>query len=423
MESKCSNGYGGPLCAVCSKGYYHLLNHCRKCPETLWFIIQLCGIAIVIAILTVSIVLARKRRCPSGRKMSDTILARLKIVIGFYQVTSSTLNTFSYVEWPGALLTVLQYANIVQLNLLQIIPLQCFVDNVTMNAYTRFLVIMGFNISVILLAMLVYQLRKLVLINNTSLSRDELDEALSYSKTQIYRVVCLVIFVAYPWTCEAILHLLSCQEICSTGQRDSCQYFLRADFTVQCFTSQYNKYIILAYTSLAVFIALPAVTLFLLWKYHYKKIFPEGRTKSYHGNEISNGLSFLYENYSPRCWFWELIEVSRRVWLTSTIFLLEAETRSHLGVAAIASGIYCILVAYYKPISDKLEHWLQLISLLATFVTMNVGMLLKIPAEEAYSNGLVQLRDSMFVSVVLVAVNVTVVGLIVGKQNYSIIKA
>ena len=52
---------------------------------------------------------------------------------------------------------------------------------------------------------------------------------------------------------------------------------------------------------------------------------------------------------------------------------------------------------------------------------MNVGMLLKIPAEEAYSNGLVQLRDSMFVSVVLVAVNVTVVGLIAGKQNYSTI--
>ena len=92
------------------------------------------------------------------------------------------------------------------------------------------------------------------------------------------------------------------------------------------------------------------------------------------------------------------------------------------GVQTCALPI-CILVAYYKPISDKLEHWLQLISLLATFVTMNVGMLLKIPAEEAYSSGLVQMRDSMFVSVVLVAVNVTVVGLIVGKQNYSIINA
>ena len=168
MESKYFNGYGGPLCTVCSKGFYQLLNHCHKCPETLWFILQLCGIAFVLAILTASIVLANKR-CPSGRTMSDMILARLKIVIGFYQVTSSTLNTFSYVEWPGALLTVVQYANIIQLNLLQIIPLQCFVDNVTMNAYKRFLVIMGLNITVILLAMLVYQLRKLVLINNTSL--------------------------------------------------------------------------------------------------------------------------------------------------------------------------------------------------------------------------------------------------------------
>ena len=83
MESKCSNGYGGPLCAVCSKGFYQLLNHCRKCPETLWFIIQLCGIGIVIAILTASIVLARKRRCPSGRTMSDMILARLKLSLVF----------------------------------------------------------------------------------------------------------------------------------------------------------------------------------------------------------------------------------------------------------------------------------------------------------------------------------------------------
>ena len=61
-----------------------------------------------------------------------------------------------------------------------------------------------------------------------------------------------------------------------------------------------------------------------------------------------------------------VMEVSRRVWLTSTIFLLDEETWSHLGVAAITSGICCILVAYYKPISDKLERWLQLISILAT---------------------------------------------------------
>ena len=417
MESKCSDGYEGPLCAVCSKGHYQLLKRCRKCPKTLWLILQVCGIAIIIAVITASIVLARKRRFASGRTVSDVLLARIKIIVGFYQATSITLNVFSYVEWPGALLTVVQYANIVQLNLLQIIPLQCFVDDLTIDAYTRLLIVVGTNVTILFLAMLVYQLRKHVVVNrNQSLTSEELAESLSLARIQIYRIVCLLVFVTYPWTCDAIFQLLSptCQRICSSAETNSCQYFLRADFSVQCFTDRYNKFLIAVYLLLAVIVAVPGIILFLLWKYHHKKIFAQEEPRSYKGREISIGLSLFYENYARRCWFWEIIELIRKVWLTSTLFLMGAETRSHLGAAAIASGIYCILLAYFKPISDKFEYWLQLISLVANFVTMNVGMLLKIPTEEKSSSSFAA-RDSTFVSVVLVAVNVTVIGIMAGK--------
>ena len=40
MKWSCSHGYDGPLCAVCSKDYYQLLNRCRKCPGMLWFVLQ-----------------------------------------------------------------------------------------------------------------------------------------------------------------------------------------------------------------------------------------------------------------------------------------------------------------------------------------------------------------------------------------------
>ena len=305
-ESRCSLGYDGPLCAVCSKGHYQLLNHCRKCPKPLWLILQVCGIAIVIAVLTASIVLARRRRCTSGRTVSDMILARLKITIGFYQATSGILSTFSYVEWPSALLTVVQYANMVQLNLLQIIPLQCFVDSFTINVYNRLLIVVGSNVTILLMAVVVYQLRKHVLDRNLTLTSDELAESLSSIKTQIYRIVCLAIFVTYPWTCDAIFQFLSptCQRICSTAESDSCQYFLRSDFTVQCFTDKYNKYMIAVYLLLALVVAAPGITLFLLWKYHHKKIYEQTEAQSYKGREIPIGLSFLYENYARRCLFY-----------------------------------------------------------------------------------------------------------------------
>ncbi|KAL9974051.1 hypothetical protein ACROYT_G011041 [Oculina patagonica] len=422
MRSMCSHGYGGPLCAVCSKGHYQLLNRCRKCPRMLWFVLQVCGIVILVVILTVSIFLGKKRKCASNRTVTDMILARLKIVIGFYQVTSGTLNTFSYVEWPSALLTVVHFANMVQLNLLEIVPLQCFDDNLTVNVYTRLLLVVGSNTAIIFLAAFIYQIRKLVLINTKKLAGPELAESLSSDKTQIYRVVSLLIFVTYPWTCTTIFSLLSptCQQICSNA--DSCQYFLRADFSVQCFTDKYNKYVIAVYFLLILVVAIPIIVLFLLWKYHHRKIYEEAEAQNNKGREIANGLSFLYENYARQCWFWEIIELARKVWVTSTLFLMGADTRSHLGTAAIISGIYTILVAYYKPIRDTFEHWLQLVSLVANFITMNVGMLLKIPTEED-SSGSFGERDSAFVSAILVAVNVTVVALMAVHYMYTFITA
>ena len=416
MNSKCSHGYEGPLCAVCSKGYYQLLNRCRKCPRMLWFVLQVSGMVIIITILAVSIFLGKRRKCRSNRTVTDLILARLKIVIGFYQVTSGTLNTFSYVEWPNALLTVVYYANMVQLNLLEIFPLQCFVDNTNINVYTRLVLAVGTNTAIFFLAAFIYQIRKLMLIHSKRLANAELAESLSSDKTQIYRVVCLLIFVTYPWTCTTIFNLLSptCQQICSNT--DSCQFFLRADFSVQCFTEKYNRYVKAVYFLLLLVVAIPVLVLFLLWKYHHRKVYEETEAQNCKGREISNGLSFLYENYAPQCWFWEIIELVRKVWVTSTLFLMGANTRSYLGTAAMISGIYSILVAYYKPITDTFEHWLQLVSLIANFVTMNVGMLLKIPTEEDSSSTFGEM-DSGFVPVILVTVNVTIIGLMTGRLS------
>ncbi|XP_067055503.1 uncharacterized protein [Acropora muricata] len=424
VDSRCSHGYEGPLCAACSVGYYQLLNNCRKCPKTLWFVLQVCGIVIVIGFLSVSLALARKKKCNPNRTVSDMVLARLKILIGFYQATSGTLNAFSYVAWPNALLTVVQYANVIQLNLLQIIPLQCFVDTFTLNAYTRFLIAVGTNSTVLFLAVSIYHLRKRFMLRNTALSEAQLAESIACIKTQTYRIVCLVLFITYPWTCDANLQLLpaTCQPICSSDNSDSCQFFLRADVTVQCFTDKYNKYTIAVYLMLAVVAAVPGIIFLLLWKYHHRRVYIQSEAQSYIGREVSQGLSFLHENYAPNCWFWEIIELLRKVWLTSALFLIGAETRSHLGAAAIASGTYCILVAYYKPIRDKFEHWLQLTSLLAIFVTMNIGILLKIPTEEVYSHDAAG-RDSTFLTVALVAVNVTVIGIIIVQYIATLVTA
>ena len=72
------------------------------------------------------------------------------------------------------------------------------------------------------------------------------------------------------------------------------------------------------------------------------------------------------------------MELARKVLLTSALLLADAQSRTYIGSAAIVSGLYTILFAWYKPIKDSSEHWLQLISLMASSVNFTVGMLLKV---------------------------------------------
>ena len=49
--------------------------------------------------------------------------------------------------------------------------------------------------------------------------------------------------------------------------------------------------------------------------------------------EMITGLHFLFENYKRASWYWELVEMSRKVILTSGLILVGQESRSYIGLA------------------------------------------------------------------------------------------
>ena len=100
------------------------------------------------------------------------------------------------------------------------------------------------------------------------------------------------------------------------------------------------------------------------------------------GKEMITGLRFLFENYSPRSWYWELVEMSRNVILTSGLILVGQERRSCIGLAWVIAGMYRMLFAWIKPIQDSTNNRLMTISLAATVVNLDVGAVSRIPAEQ-----------------------------------------
>ncbi|KAL9967136.1 hypothetical protein ACROYT_G025308 [Oculina patagonica] len=55
LASLCENGYEGPLCGVCSSGYYKQLQTCTKCPSKNWMVGQLSIIAAIVFIMSVTL--------------------------------------------------------------------------------------------------------------------------------------------------------------------------------------------------------------------------------------------------------------------------------------------------------------------------------------------------------------------------------
>ena len=85
-----------------------------------------------------------------------------------------------------------------------------------------------------------------------------------------------------------------------------------------------------------------------------------------------------------------------------------------MGITAILSELYSVFFALNKPIEDGFEHWLQLVSLIASSVNFTIGMLLKVPKNESTS-GVGEDADGMMVTVLLITANVTVILIVAGN--------
>ena len=142
IHAKCRNGYTGPLCALCQKGYYKHFKQCTKCPQVWIVFLQVFVYVLLFAFLCALVNWADKLivNLSNGKKRSlaDVILSTMKIILGFYQVLNGTLTSFSYIQWPKTLNTALQVFKFIELEIFRLPSLRCVKYNWKVNALSDF---------------------------------------------------------------------------------------------------------------------------------------------------------------------------------------------------------------------------------------------------------------------------------------------
>ena len=413
LDSKCDKGYEGPLCALCSSDYYKSLDGCSKCPSDEVVILQLVALVAVLIIVMALIVWTskRKRKGNAERPLVDLILARLKIVVGFYQVTYGLLHAFDYIEWPTVVSDISKYTDFIQLNVLQFAPIHCVFPSLKMDAFDDMKAMMGVNIGVIVISFVVYMLWKTHISRRRNLDQEGKVKVLSQAKEAVYRVAFFMLFATYLSTCSRIARTLPManKELCKDLEGKTCNKYLEADYNIKIESETHENGVILSYCFIVYVVALPTVAFVMLWRINKRQTNHQAHT-----GELNAGLRFLYEQYNAENWYWELVEIIRKLILTSGLIFLGRESRSYIGLACVVSGIFATAFAHRHPISDKFENNLQLATLLVTFVNLAIGAVGEISSEKIHNDG-DNAMDKLVFNILATTANVLVIGMLAGK--------
>lgn len=105
--------------------------------------------------------------------------------------------------------------------------------------------------------------------------------------------------------------------------------YLRVDTSVDCGSSYYQRFRILDALFVVIYVSVPGFWFSLLYRRRFglKPVQTATKDPGYflwlrNKNEELKSLRFLYETYQPQVYYWEVVEIYRRIFLIGVLPLL-----------------------------------------------------------------------------------------------------
>eukprot|EP00937_MAST-01D_sp_MAST-1D-sp2_P000945 g945.t1 len=329
-----------------------------------------------------------------GRTGLRGIMEQWKITISFAQVTAHWKLNFDIV-WPQEFLDFMANLEIFNLNLLNLHTVAC----ATKPQFTdKFLALSFGPIFFVIFILSMNRFSRAFGIMKTSFG----------DTTLMLQVIFIFFFVIFPATCSNIFKMLNCDELADGSK------WLVAQYSISCASDapmktwlfgtslQYGDYYRLAWFMIIVFpVGVPLFVAVMLYKMRDKLFEPldseavivrdsDGEIVRTPHHNTSRYMGSLYVAYSSRFYYWEVIELLRKVLLTGVILLVEPGSSTQLATGCLISLAFMVAYSAYKPYLYGEDDVLQLLCQIAIFCTAFSGLLIRTntPETDGYSSGL-----------------------------------
>jgi hypothetical protein len=354
-------------------------------------------------------------------------------------VLSSLEGNIPGIEWPDALTELSEELSFLNIDVFSMLELDCL--SLRSSFYHRFLVFTFGPLAMIFIGVPLY----LTIVGRcgTWLSQ-RLGTAKKSGNVQMdaynkaYRGVLYMIFLVFPTTCRVVFKMLrSCHEM-----KDGTKW-LKADYSLQCDGDgaiEHTAMVLLAWVMVGVYpIGIPLyfayslsqraprraadddTSIFAAWKKYVWKyikcvvcfwhsvgaggkpkvteedslhmLFIEDKAEWVPNPKEVEVRGFLFEAYEPKYYYFEVVDLIRKVFFTGIIVFIAPGTPSQLIITLLVSFFVIVLYAYTKPFALDSDDTAMLMSNVHIFTFLFYGLLRKLQPQE---------RDTMYGDVLVV---------------------
>lgn len=429
--TQCREGHTGPYCSVCDEGYTMTTGGiCVSCAngDSSIFVALIPIIAFLVFLLmyyawvkrhAISNLLNSSNKqlaenVPNNRLKS--LKTKFKILLAFVQIISQ-LPTVLNVTFPLSFMTFILILSIFNINFIAYLHIGCiyhqnFYDELVQVTIAPF--IMFFVVLIVLTIRLVIAYR----INDINPSYDHQ----KYRRGTIFAAL-IISFVLFSPVSIVIFQSFACETF------DDGNSYLIADYSINCDTPEHSFYI--AYASIMVLIYPVGVplTYLILLRLEKDKVNPRTelvvraderdlvsdiviqheKIKLRDSYEELKYISFLYETYQPRRWYFEIIDCFRRLTLTAIPVLILRGTMAQIVLVLLISLTCVAAYTELKPFIRKSDNLVAISTQWSITLTLIIAVMLRSDdSQDKTLLGVMALLVNLFVFAL--TIGITIVG-------------
>ena len=155
-------------------------------------------------------------------------------------------------------------------------------------------------------------------------------------------------FIAFPAVASLSLRAFLCEDF------DMAPSALIADYSVECGGPEHHKIKRLAWGGITVYAFIIPLLYTALLIHERPRILTQRHSK------LTDALSFLHGSYLPHYWYWELLEVFKRLYLMGFTVFVDPGSITQLMVSALVALIYLVFVMQASPMKYPEDDYLSM---------------------------------------------------------------